>query len=587
MAMRVLFVSAGLLATPAHAGQQGTVAQQQALEKAWGSELSAPGKSPVQRVVMLLKKMKSELEEEASKESEMYDKMVCWCETNEKEKTKAIADADAKDLELTAEIEARSARFGKLSAEIDNTKKGIAENTASLQQELADQASFKELSAAKSAEIEAGKTKLDEMQAEDAGNAKALSDAKEDLALTREQRSADVKFLQNLKLQCNDLDAQWEKRSQTRAAETKAVAEALVILTEDDNRETLHRSVSLLQEESSSGAARRRSAAVAYLRRASGSPDFEAEDLLSAWRGRGSASRSGGPRARLSTLAMAVQLDSFAKVKEMIDKMHAELKQQQAEEVKFKAYCEKELNENEKTVYEKTELKKDLEAKIAQLESLIKKLHEEIEEAKKQIAETEVEIKKSSQTREAENAEFQKVVADQRATQSILAKALQKLKDFYVKNMGSKVALAQQTPPVQFNNYKNNEGASPVMGLIEQIVEDSKQLEAETTSGESQAQADYEKFVKEANALIADLGEQVTSKTKAIAAADGDKAQASADLENTEGELESLAAYEADLHGQCDFVLKNFDIRQKARMQEMEAIMSAKAILSGDLAAGR
>eukprot|EP00429_Kryptoperidinium_foliaceum_P075616 CAMPEP_0176230176 /NCGR_PEP_ID=MMETSP0121_2-20121125/24162_1 /TAXON_ID=160619 /ORGANISM="Kryptoperidinium foliaceum, Strain CCMP 1326" /LENGTH=55 /DNA_ID=CAMNT_0017569507 /DNA_START=86 /DNA_END=250 /DNA_ORIENTATION=+ len=55
MAMRVLFVSAGLLATPAHAGQQGTVAQQQALEKAWGSELSAPGKSPVQRVVMLLK----------------------------------------------------------------------------------------------------------------------------------------------------------------------------------------------------------------------------------------------------------------------------------------------------------------------------------------------------------------------------------------------------------------------------------------------------------------------------------------------------------------------------------------------------
>lgn len=64
-------------------------------------------------------------------------------------------------------------------------------------------------------------------------------------------------------------------------------------------------------------------------------------------------------------------------------------------------------------------------------------------QAKKQIAETEVEIKKSSQSREAENAEFQRVVADQRATQSILAKALQKLKDFYMKNMGSKAA----TPP--------------------------------------------------------------------------------------------------------------------------------------------
>jgi len=47
------------------------------------------------------------------------------------------------------------------------------------------------------------------------------------------------------------------------------------------------------------------------------------------------------------------------------------------------------------------------------------------------------------------------------------------------------------------------------------------------------------------------------------------------------GELESLAAYEADLHDECDFVLKNFEIRQKARLQEMEAIQAAKAILSG------
>ena len=39
----------------------------------------------------------------------------------------------------------------------------------------------------------------DEMQADDAGNQKALSDAKEDLALTRDVRSADVKSLQTLK----------------------------------------------------------------------------------------------------------------------------------------------------------------------------------------------------------------------------------------------------------------------------------------------------------------------------------------------------------------------------------------------------
>ena len=38
---------------------------------------------------------------------------VCWCETNEKEKKKAIADAEATDKELSAEIEERAAKFGE------------------------------------------------------------------------------------------------------------------------------------------------------------------------------------------------------------------------------------------------------------------------------------------------------------------------------------------------------------------------------------------------------------------------------------------------------------------------------------------
>merc|ERR1712217_125165 len=135
-----------------------------------------------------------------------------------------------------------------------------------------------------------------------------------------------------------------------------------------------------------------------------------------------------------------------------------------------------------------------------------------------------------------------------------------------------------QEPPIKVNSYETNAGASPV---IEQILEDSKALEAETISGEAKAQADYEKFVADSNGLIKGLQAAITSQTKAIASARGDSAEANLDLENTIGELDSLAQYEADLHEQCDFVLKNFDIRQKARLQEMEAVQAAKAILSG------
>ena len=41
--------------------------------------------------------------------------------------------------------------------------------------------------------------------------------------------------------------------------------------------------------------------------------------------------------------------------------------------------------------------------------------------------------------------------------------------------------------------------------------------------------------------------------------------------------LMELGAYETQLHSSCDYVLKNFDLRQEARSEEMDALNSAKA----------
>jgi hypothetical protein len=262
-----------------------------------------------------------------------------------------------------------------------------------------------------------------------------------------------------------------------------------------------------------------------------------------------------------------------------MDKMTADLKEEQASEVKFKAHCDKEFDVTEKETFRKNEEKDDLGNTIEKLAKLMTKLSEEIAAAKSQIADTEVAIKKASQVREAENAEFQTTVADQRATQAILAKALGKLKEFYKKAF--LLQKSKQEPPVKFNAYKSNAGASPVIGLIEQIIEDSKALESEATAGETEAQKSYETFVKDSNDLIAELSESASAKTKAKATAEVNSETAKSDLESTMGELEGLSKYEADLHSDCDFVLKNFEIRQKARMDEMEAIQQAKAILSG------
>merc|ERR1719389_293098 len=137
-----------------------------------------------------------------------------------------------------------------------------------------------------------------------------------------------------------------------------------------------------------------------------------------------------------------------------------------------------------------------------QLNKDIKSLTEEIAAAKKQIADTEIAVKKASETREEENAQYQTVVADQRATQTILKKAVKKLESFYKK--AAAAALVQQTPPGGgLAPVKKNAGAGGVMGMIEDIIEDSKEIESEAIAGEKQAQADYEKFVKDSNGLIA------------------------------------------------------------------------------------
>merc|ERR1719178_262595 len=82
---------------------------------------------PVTKVVTLLKDMSAQLEKEGEEDEEVYDKMVCWCETNDKEKTTAIANAEAHLVHLGALIEELTGKSARLSAEINTLNKEVAE----------------------------------------------------------------------------------------------------------------------------------------------------------------------------------------------------------------------------------------------------------------------------------------------------------------------------------------------------------------------------------------------------------------------------------------------------------------------------
>jgi len=87
---------------------------------------------PVSKVITLLKDMIEQLEKEAEEDEEVYETMGCWCVTNDKAKTKSIADSESAISDLTAAIEGFTANSAKLNTEIANLQKEIAKNSEAL-----------------------------------------------------------------------------------------------------------------------------------------------------------------------------------------------------------------------------------------------------------------------------------------------------------------------------------------------------------------------------------------------------------------------------------------------------------------------
>merc|ERR1719267_220130 len=101
--------------------------------------------------------------------------------------------------------------------------------------------------------------------------------------------------------------------------------------------------------------------------------------------------------------------------------------------------------------------------------------------------------------------------------------------------------------------------------MIQQIINDAKSMEAETIRSEEDAQKAYEDFVKDTNASIEAKSKEIVNKSEEKAKAEADLVQAKEEKESVMLELEQLSNYDAELHQSCDFILKNFEIRQTAR----------------------
>merc|ERR1719203_1988535 len=651
-------------------------------------DAAAAKSRPVTKVITLLKDMLKQLEKEQEEDEDIYDKMACWCEVNDRGKTKAIKDAESRISQLQIQIEEDTAISSRLNTEIKNTEEEVAKNQEALdeaiairkkelaefnaeekemleaiqalraavtvlskhhggaaflqvphthvlsvattlqhlidsqhlvgvlthkerraasafiqapedffdaaptmggqsytaqsgeifgiltqmketfekdlsdtqKEELQRVKAFEELKKLKEDEIQAGQAQIEKKTEELADTDARLAHNKEDIEDTKASLSADEQFLMDLKEKCQMTDQEWEQRQKIRAAEMEAVSKALAILSGDDAHDTFTRTFNpaFLQTLLHRNGDRR-----------------QAAELLAA-----KASKLHSPR--LAALATSMKLDAFEKVKKAIDDLVKALEDEMAAEVKKRDWCIEEFDHNALETQQTEFVKKDVLAKIASLETTIKTLTAEIDTLKAEIAEMEKQLKAASEARDAQNKEFQTTVADQQETQKLLKSALEVLAGFYGKGTTALVQNKQGPPPPPgFEEYKKSAASGGVMEMIEQIMLDAKKMEEETRRDEQEAQKAYGDFTKETKDSVAAKSAEIVTKSEEKAKAEGALVEAKEEREAVLLELEQLSNYNAELHQSCDFTTKNFELRQTARAEEIEALRQAKAILSG------
>merc|ERR1719487_2334287 len=111
--------------------------------------------------------------------------------------------------------------------------------------------------------------------------------------------------------------------------------------------------------------------------------------------------------------------------------------------------------------------------------------------------------------------------------------------------------------------------------MIEKLIYDARELQKEAIDGEQSAQRAYKGLVSDTNAALAEKEQAVVNMTEDKATAEGEKVTKDEALSAVKVELGELAEMNGQLHKECDFVLKNFETRQTARQQEIEAIQQA------------
>jgi len=441
----------------------------------------------------------------------------------------------------------------------------------------------------------------------------AANDSKEKAA-TEADLAEDEKYLSDLKAECEQKAKSFEEKQQLRKDEIEAISKAIDILSSG--------AVSGAAEKHLPGALTQEGVSLAQFRSTHKQESVTAGIHARLTEFLNSESRRLHSKS-LAFLAEKIGADPFAKVKKMIDEMITRLLEEANADAEQKGFCDKELGTNKITRDKLSSDIEKLQSEIEEAEATIAKLGEEITELTAGVEELDKAMAEATAQREKEKAKNTQTIEDAVGAQKAVDAAVAVLKDFYEKAaqatalvqtgsatetkpkgsllskgiaMGSDEWNALGTDAYDTMDKGHKEGmqtfgetykgqqdeAGGVLAMLEVILSDFANLEADTKAAEHAAEKAYTDFMNDAKQDKAVKLKSIEMKTADKQATEKKHNQDVKDMKATQDELLAADRYYEKLKPQCvDKGVVTYEERVAAREAEIQSLREALKILSG------
>merc|ERR1719321_1910584 len=526
--------------------------------------------------------------------------------------TTTLSDFDQEEMASFLQGKMSSAGTGEIVGILSQMGEEMAADLKEAEEaEAAAVQDFEGLNAAKGKEIAAATSAIEDKTERVGKVAVDIVNAKQELADTQEALTDDTAYLAELKKSCAEQTKLYDVIKKTRAEELSAIGATIKILNDDDALDLFKKTLpspslleeSLLQVSASTQSLQR---VRALLKEADKNLDHSA---------------ASAQVAQLMQLALAGKKVGFEKIIKMMDDMVGLLGKEQKDDDEQKAYCEAEF---EKSEDESDDLKRKIkgtETTIAEAEEAISALKEDIASLTTGIKDLDKAVAEATDTRKTESEDYTNTKAQNSAAVQLLEVAKNQLNKFYSPTLykappqqelteeeriyvanggvlttaapggiaGTGISFVQlkarsdvppPPPPMAVEAYKKSDSSGPV-AMLDKLMNDLKMEMKEDDMEEETAQKDHEEVMAKSADKRAMMSKRIVEKEGELAATEERLAKAKKTNKAQKTDLMDLGEYVASLHGECDWLLQNFDKRKEARSNEIDAIKKAKAVLSG------